>query len=105
MPGLVQRPDHRLELGDLLAPLAGGGVVVVRGEEADRVVAPVVAQPPLDQVGVVDELVHGQELDGGDAEPGEVLDGGGMGQAGVGAPLRLGDTSGCRAVKPLTWTS
>ena len=25
-PGLVQRPDHGLELGDLLAPLAGGGV-------------------------------------------------------------------------------
>ena len=88
---LVQRPDHRLELGDLLAPLAGGGVLVVRGEEADRVVAPVVPQPALDEVGVVDELVHGQQLHGGDAEPGEVVDGGGVGQAGVGAALRLGD--------------
>ena len=43
-PGLVQRPDHRLELLHLLAAGAAGGVGVVRGEEADGVVAPVVAQ-------------------------------------------------------------
>jgi len=53
----VQRPDHRLELGDLLAPLAAGGVFIVRGEKADRVITPVVPQPPLDQVGVVNELM------------------------------------------------
>ena len=88
---LMQRPDHRLELGDLLAPLAGGGVLVVRGEEADRVVTPVVPQAALDQVRVVDELVDGQQFHRGDAEPGEVFDGGGVGQPGVGAPLRLGD--------------
>ena len=73
-PALVQGADHLLELLHLLAPLAGGGVAVVGGEEADRVVAPVVAQPPLQQVGVVDELVHRQELDGGDAETTQVLD-------------------------------
>ena len=42
MFGLVQRLDHRLELGDLLAT-AAARVAVVRREEADRVVAPVVA--------------------------------------------------------------
>ena len=68
--GLVQGPHHRLELRDLLAALAAGGVLVVRGEEADRVVAPVVAQPALDQMRVVDELVHRQQLDRGDAELG-----------------------------------
>ena len=40
----VQRLDHRLELADLLAALPGRAVAVVRGEEADRVVAPVVGQ-------------------------------------------------------------
>src|SRR5690606_12542622 len=68
-----------------------GRVLVVGGEEADRVVAPVVPQAPLDQRVVVHELVHRLELDGGDAERGEVLDGDGVGQAGVGAPQRLRD--------------
>ena len=46
----------------------------MRREEADRVVAPVVRQALVDQVGVVDELVHRHQLDRGDAELGEVLD-------------------------------
>ena len=70
--GVVEVADHRLELLHLLAGLARRGVVVVRREVADRVVAPVVAQAALQQVGVVDELVHRQQLDGGDAELGEV---------------------------------
>ena len=89
--GLVQRADHRLELRDLLAALPGGGVVVVRGEEADRVVAPVVPQSPLDQVSVVDELVHGQQLHRGHAELDQVVDRGRMGQPGVRAALGLRD--------------
>src|SRR3984885_4013363 len=40
--GRVQGLDHRLELGHLLAAEAGGGAGVVRGEEADGVVAPVI---------------------------------------------------------------
>ena len=71
--------------------LADRRVLVVRREEADRVVAPVVAQPAVDEVRVVDELVHGQQLDRRDAEPGEVLDRGRVGEAGVGAAQRLGD--------------
>ena len=71
-------------------PLPAGGVAVVRGEEADRVVPPVVAQPALDEMRVVHELVDGHQLDGGDPEPGEVVDGCRVSQAGVGAALRLG---------------
>jgi hypothetical protein len=41
--GLVQRLDHRLELGTCSPAGAVGGIPVVRGEEADGVVAPVVA--------------------------------------------------------------
>ena len=39
----------------------------------------------------MDELVDWQQLDRRDTEPGEIFDGGGVGQPGVGAPLRLGD--------------
>ena len=42
MPAPVQRLDHALELAHLLAAAAGGGVLGVRGEVADRAVAPVV---------------------------------------------------------------
>ena len=92
--GPVQRVHHRLELGDLAAGLAGpdgGGVPVVRGEEADRVVAPVVRQPPRDQERLGHVLVHGQQLDGGDAEVTQVRDGGFVAQAGVGPAQRRGN--------------
>src|SRR6185312_3352809 len=38
-------------------------------EERDRIVAPVVFQPALDEMPVIDEGVDRQELDGGDAKP------------------------------------
>ena len=88
--GLVQRLDHPLELRDLLAPGAVRRILVVRGEEADRVVAPVVPQPLVEQGEVLDELVDRHELDGGDAQLGEVLDRGGVTDAGVGAADVLG---------------
>ena len=90
MPGRVQRLHHRLELLHLLPALAGGGVGVVRREEADGVVAPVVAQALVEQRAVVDELVHRHQLDRGDAEPGQVVDDRGVGEPGVGAALLLG---------------
>ena len=76
--GRVQVAHHRLELEHLLAALAAGGVRVVRGEEADRVVAPVVRQVTLGQVVVLDELVNRHELDRGDAQMLEVVDRHGM---------------------------
>ena len=63
----------------------------MRGEKADGVVAPVVAQAFFLQVAVVDELVHRHQLDRGDAEPLEVRDHRRVGQAQVGAALLVGD--------------
>ena len=56
----VQRLDHVLELADLATPAAGGGVPGVGSEEADRVVAPVVRQPTLQQVHFGDEVMDGE---------------------------------------------
>ena len=92
--GPVQRVHHRLELGDLTAFPARphrGGVAVVRGEEPDRVVAPVVRQALRDQERLGHVLVHGQQFDGGDAEVNQVRDGGVVAQPGVGAAQRPGD--------------
>ena len=64
---------------------AGRGVAVVRRQEGDRVVAPVVPQATLDEVVVVNELVHGHQFHGGDAEPLEVFDDRRVREARVGA--------------------
>ena len=91
MPACVQGADHGLELLHLLAAAAAGRVGVVRGEEADGVVAPVVAQALLVQVAVGDELVHRHQLDRRDAEPLQVRDHRRVGQAQVGAALLVGN--------------
>ena len=83
--------DHLLELADLAAAVADGAVARHGGEVAEGVVAPVVAQALVDEVAVVDEVMDGQELDGGDAELLEVVDAGGVAEAGVGAAQVLGD--------------
>ena len=72
--GGVQGAHHALELLHLLAAVTRRRVGVLRGEEGDRVVAPVVRQALLLQRRVVDELVHRHELDGGHADALEVLD-------------------------------
>ena len=61
-PGGVQRLDHRLELVDLAAAIAARRVLVVGREVADRLIAPVVAQPPGDQRTVMNELMDRQQL-------------------------------------------
>ena len=69
----------------------GRGVVGVRGEERERVVAPVVAQPLLQQRAVLDELVDRHQLDRGHAQLGQVVGDRRVGEAGVRAPQLLGD--------------
>ena len=69
--GLVHPLHHVLELGDVVA---WHQVARRRGEEADGVVAPVVREPPLDQVPVVEEGLDRHQLDRGHAEPRQVLD-------------------------------
>ena len=88
--GGVQRLDHLLELLHLVAVRAARRVVVVRGEVADGVVAPVVVQAAVEQVLLVDEVVHRQQLERGDPEPGEVLDERRIGDARVRAAQVLG---------------
>ena len=65
MPAACRRLHHRLELAHRLV---AGREALVGGEEADGVVAPVVGEAALDQVPLVDELVHRQQLDGRHAQ-------------------------------------
>src|SRR5207244_8590649 len=82
---LLHRLHHELDLLALLAVLAAAGVLVMRGEEADGAVSPVVAQPSGNEVMVVDELVDGEQLHGGHAETGQVVDDRAGGEPGIGA--------------------
>ncbi len=83
--GRVHLTHHLAELLHLLAGAPPRRVLAVRGQEPDRVVAPVVAQTTLNEPVVVHELVHRQQLDRGHPEPLQVLDERWMGEAGVGA--------------------
>ena len=66
-------------------------VLVVRREVADRVVAPVVDQPAIAKARILDELMHGQKLDGRHAEALQILDRLGVRHAGIGAAQLVGD--------------
>ena len=103
---LVQRADHRLELLHLLADARARCVLVVRGEEADRVVAPVVAQAgarPGGRRGRTGAPACSSTR--GDAEALQVVDEGRVGDARCrcrAAPARCRDGG---TVAPLTWAS
>src|SRR5215468_2319341 len=45
----VQAAHHRFELGDLLAHLPTAGILSMRSEKADRVVAPIISKAVIDQ--------------------------------------------------------
>ncbi len=90
--GPVQRLDHPLELADLCAALARGGVAGVRGEETHGAVAPVVGETRAVEEALVGHMVDGEQLHRGDPELHEVVDGGIGGQAGVGASKIGADT-------------
>ena len=85
---VVQPAHHRLELADRVV---GRGVAHVRREEADGVVAPVVDEASIDEVALVDVLMHRQQLDRRDAELDEVLDGRRRAHPRVRAAQLLGD--------------
>ena len=88
--GFVERANESLELLHLLADVAAARVLVVRGEEADRIVPPVVAQVAIAKARVLHELVDREELEGRDAERLEIVDGGRMSHACIRAAERLG---------------
>jgi hypothetical protein len=89
-PGGVEGADHDLEVADGHDPLFGR-VLRLRGEEPERVVPPVVRQAEVHEPLVVELRVDGEELDGGHAEPEEVLDDRRRGQPEVGPAEPLGD--------------
>ena len=66
--GSVKAAHHRLELGNLLAQLPATGVLRMRREKSDRVVAPVIRQTAIDQAFVVNMRMHGQQFDRGHAK-------------------------------------
>jgi hypothetical protein len=66
-PGGVQRLDHGLEVVDR-------PVLVVRREEPDRLIAPVVAQSARNERPIVDELVYRQQLDRGHPQRDQVIE-------------------------------
>ena len=82
--GAVQRLDHVAELVDRAERILPRAVGLVRREERDRRVAPVVDLARRAILGV--ELEHRQQLDRGDAELleiGNLLDQAGIGAAGL----------------------
>jgi len=66
--GVVQPLDHLFEFTDHIARiLAVGRIARLRGEESQSVVSPIVAQSPIDEVAVVQEIMHRHQLERGDA--------------------------------------
>ena len=88
--GGVEGLDHLLELGNLSTGVSRRAVAGHGREVPEGVVATVVGEAAIDEVAVVDEVVDGQEFDGGDTELLEVVDAGFAGEAGVGAAEMLG---------------
>ncbi len=87
----VERLDHLFELGDLLAPDPRRRVLGVGREVVDRVVAPEVPQPFVEEELRVDELMRRHDLDRGDSKHLEVFDRCGMCEPRVGATEFGGD--------------
>ena len=74
------------------------------GEVTDRAVTPVVGQSLVVQEALVDDVMHGHQLHGGDPEVPQILDRRVGSESRVGAPVRFGDV-GMADVKPLTCVS
>ncbi len=72
--GRVQFAHHPAKLADLHQRVGTAGVPRLRRKEVEGAVPPIVGQVLFSQERVVDKGVDGQQLDGGDAETGQVLD-------------------------------
>jgi hypothetical protein len=68
--GVVQARDRGAELVER----AGRGIARLQCKEAERIVAPVIAQSALDQMPIIDEGMNRQELDRRHPEPFEMID-------------------------------
>jgi hypothetical protein len=75
--GVVQILDHLLELADHIAGILRiGGVARVRGEKTQGVVAPIIAQALVDEVAIVQKIMHRHQFERGDAQALQMLDDG-----------------------------
>ena len=102
-PGVVEARDHLFELGE--REIRAVGIARVRREERDGVVAPVVGQPAAQQVVVIQEGVHRQQLDRGHPERADVAAAPRAWTSPAKVPRNASSTCGCFFVKPRTWAS
>ena len=89
---VVEGLDHRLELADVGAGPPRRGVAEVGGEEADRVVPPVVGEAAVAQVLVGHEMVDRHQLHRRHAQAAQVAERRRRDEAGVRAAQMPGDT-------------
>ena len=68
-PGGMKAVDHALHLADAAPPQ----IARFGGEKADGLIAPVIAQPARHQKAVIDKGLHGQQFNGGDPQPDQML--------------------------------
>ena len=88
-PAVVEARDHLLEFAQRVRHV--GSVARIGRKKADRVIAPIVLEPLLEQMAVVDEGVDRHQFDGRDAKRPDVVDDGLRAEPGVKAPQLLVD--------------
>src|SRR5205085_4200278 len=83
--------DHALEFPYMAASNRRGGIANIGSKKADRIVAPVVGEASILQMFIVDELLNGEQLNGGHSQGKQMVDDGGGGQCSIGSTLRFRD--------------
>ena len=85
----VQSCDHHLKLLHRVLGDVHGGIATVGGKKSEGIIAPIIAEPPLEEMPIVEKVVHREELDGRDPQIGQMADGGFRSKPGISAAQRL----------------
>ena len=72
--GRVQGGHHHLELLHRILWQVRRGIAAVGRKKAEGVIAPVIGEAPVDEMPVVEKVVHRQQFDGGDPQVGQMAD-------------------------------
>src|SRR5688500_5629956 len=84
--GSMQGFHHELELADLPSGVERTRrILVVWSKKTDGVVTPVIPQSALEQMHIMQELMHRHQFDRGDTQGFQMVDDGGMRQSQVSA--------------------